>query len=674
MRERIDSDTAYKACAVSRTLFGFTTDPEIALWENSSRILGQVPVNQYFSQPKTLAFHNLCMANTALPPGVATTLGLGLKYCIESPKPQSQAVWIQKSLRRFARSIRIHKTVRDRDSADNGGISYIPGLYIASNWNPKRVDRKTESCLAQFEAEINRKLSLLPRRKHYNLSPSQRRCLSQLRQRNDLVIFPTDKNLGPSVTNRTPYIEQALSEHLMNETNYEYIEPALVKSVLEDQMKRFQALYKKYRYSLPTEAERTYFQRAFHPSYLEQTRVPQFYGAFKVHKAGKAKMRPIVSCVNSIPEIVSKWIDYWLKAAVRDTKLASYLRDVEHLLKDLATEFPNGLPPNARLFSMDAVGMYANIDTDHGIEQVAKYLHAHSDSLPSNMPIPFLVEALREVMSNNIIQFGDTFWRQKSGCAMGTSTAVNYSYLYVGSLETFKLLATYQKNFLYYKRFIDDVIGVWLPDPDAPDSWNRFLEDINDFGKLKWTTTGFTNHLVFMDLEIRVMENGRIHTRTYQKELNLYLYIPPGSAHPRNMLRGLVFGRLRAYKLQNSDHSDFVHFASLLGKRLRDRGWPPDILVPIFREAWQRLQNSESTNHHKTPQGSISKKQVFFHLPYHPRGIQRSDIRDAFQHHLAEILDDCRLTIAVSRPKNIGDRVCSTVLPDLPGKNPSDHI
>ena len=86
------------------------------------------------------------------------------------------------------------------------------------------------------------------------------------------------------------------------------------------------------------------------------------------------------------------------------------------------------------------------------------------------MPVGFIVAALDEIMSNNIFQFGDTHWRQKQGCAMGTSTAVNYAYLYIGILEIQTLLKKYGAQLLFFKRFIDDVIGVWLPDPNKPDT------------------------------------------------------------------------------------------------------------------------------------------------------------------------------------------------------------
>jgi hypothetical protein len=49
---------------------------------------------------------------------------------------------------------------------------------------------------------------------------------------------------------------------------------------------------------------------------LNGTRTPKIYGIFKVHKVGTPKMRPVVSCINSIAKIFSQWVDYWLKKIV----------------------------------------------------------------------------------------------------------------------------------------------------------------------------------------------------------------------------------------------------------------------------------------------------------------------------------------------------------------------
>lgn len=674
LTQRAQEDAAYHVRTTARCTFGFVPDTTKDLWQNKILVLGSTRTSEYFSRLKTIAFHNLCEEGLELPSGIRNLLGLGLKFCIESPKPSSQIPLLHRSLDRFTRSLRIQyyiNHVQRPPLHDPESLDYIPGLYIGSTWAPKQADYPLENAISNFRNELEKLTEQFPTTRRFNLRRIQRTCLGELRKRDDLIVFPTDKNLGPSICSRTPYIRQVLSEHLLKAENYENIPNDTIAIQLDTQRSNFVSLYNRYRHTLQTKAELTYFERALTEEYLAGTRVPQFYGTFKVHKGKKPKMRPIVSCVNSIPGIFSKWVDYWLKQVVR-THLPTYLRDVEHLLEDFSKMFPNGLPPNAKLFSLDAVGMYANIDTTHGIAMVSEYLESFPESLPRNIPKDFLIAALAEIMHNNIIQFGDTFWRQKSGCAMGTSAAVNYSYLYIGLLELKVLLHNHGAELLYFKRFIDDIIGIWVIKENHPEPWNAFFRDINNYGKLKWTTDGFQNEIVFMDLHIKVMPNGRIHTTTFQKELNLYLYIPPGSAHPRSMLRGLVFGRLRAYKLHNSDLSDFLHFARLLAERLANRGWDKLTLKKVFREAWQHIQTTNAPRIQAT--NETNKQRLFFHLPYHPRGIQRGTIQSLFKKHFQKVIPECKLTVAVSRPRNIGDRVCHTVLQDKQGDNPSDHL
>lgn len=159
-------------------------------------------------------------------------------------------------------------------------------------------------------------------------------------------------------------------------------------------------------------------------------------------------MRPIVSCINSIPEIFLKWIDHWLKKCT--SKLVpTYIKDSKELIDQLRTEFPNGVPKGAKLFSADAVSMYSNIDTDHGLQIIGQFLEINKDNLPANFPKDMLLAALKEIMTNNIFQFGDTFWKQIRGTAMGTSTAVNYAVLYVAFLENSILLKKHLENIIF---------------------------------------------------------------------------------------------------------------------------------------------------------------------------------------------------------------------------------
>jgi hypothetical protein len=279
---------------------------------------------------------------------------------------------------------------------------------------------------------------------------------------------------------RPQYMQAVISEHLSNPDNYERIPNDQVKSDLDRQRQRFLDIHRQHRHSLPTETEEVCFQRATKDTFLDNTRIPQLYGLCKVHK-GTPAMCSVVSCINSVPEIFSKHADKWLKKLLSDI-LPTFVRDSAHLISELTRNFPHGLPPGAKLFSVNAVGKYSNIDTPHGIEVLTTWLTEFPDDLPEDMPVNFIIDSLTEVMKNNIFQFGDTTWRQLCGCAMGTSTAMNYAYLYVGLLEIRRLLPHFKDHLPFFRRFIDDGFGIWIDLPDNPNAWTNFIRCLNNWG------------------------------------------------------------------------------------------------------------------------------------------------------------------------------------------------
>jgi hypothetical protein len=98
----------------------------------------------------------------------------------------------------------------------------------------------------------------------------------------------------------------------------------------------------------------------------------------------------------------------------------------------------------------------------------------------------------------------------------GTSTAVNYAYLYVGLLEIRRLLPHLKDHLPFFRRFIDDGFGIWIDLPNRPNAWKNFMHCLNNWGTLKWTCDRHTNSLVFLDLEISITRYNRLHFATYQ--------------------------------------------------------------------------------------------------------------------------------------------------------------
>jgi hypothetical protein len=122
---------------------------------------------------------------------------------------------------------------------------------------------------------------------------------------------------------------------------------------------------------------------------------------------------------------------------------------------------------------------------------------------------------------------------------------------------------------------------------------------MNNFGALTWKVQELSKSVNFLDVTITIGEDRCIVTKTYEKSMNLYLYIPPASAHPPGVLKSIVCGNLRWYWLQNSSRSDFITTAKHFANRLIARGHSAASIGMIFMEAAALLDTIK--RHGKTP-------------------------------------------------------------------------
>lgn len=189
---------------------------------------------------------------------------------------------------------------------------------------------------------------------------------------------------------------------------------------------------------------------------------------------------------------------------------------------------------------------------------------------------------------------------------------------------------------------------------------------------LEWTATKPSLSIDFLDLTITIEENGNINTKTFQKSLNLYLYIPPNSAHPPGALKGLIYGNIQKFWNQNTNKEDFRNLTKKFYKHLCNRGHNATKIKSIFIDAANHLKNQLKITC-KDEQKSQTNK-IYLHVPYHPQQVNRQQLQEHFKSSCKDILnqsinnDDTttsrttHMNIAYSRPKNIRDLICRTKL------------
>ena len=559
---------------------------------------------------------------------------------------------------------------------------YIPQLYKKDPlYRAPLASAKIEHHLSLFETHLKQAVDSIPKTKKYNLSHEQRQIIYTLQNNPNFIIMPSDKNLGPAIMNRPDYIKQALTEHLLTDA-YQNLKTEDAHEKTKHTRNLLKSLYRKNK-TILSKPEQLFFERSF----MSQHRLPMFYLIPKVHKT-PLKFRPVVSCVNSFNAIFSTWLDHQMKKLL--PLIPSYLRDSNQLLDEIK-QLPH-LPPNARLFTADATAMYTNITTSTAIEAFESLFNDNSDQIPSNFPRTFFLQVLEIIMNRNIFAFDNTFWLQLHGTAMGTPAACLYATISFGIHEKLKILPRFKQNLLYFKRYIDDIFGIWLPIPNTNDDteWNNFKNELNNWGNLKWVVNDRSTTANFLDLTLTI-ENHQITTKTFQKDMNLHLYIPQNSAHPTSCLKGLIVGTFLRFRKQNNDQ-DFSKLIFNFANHLYARGHSLDSIKFHFLRAANLLDNkhlltrkpnnetTENENNQKEKENdpiiaTIKNRPLYLHWQHHPNGIEKQQLRTIFNNTLRDHIPFTkRMIIATSRPKNLRDTLTRTVLQQPQSQQASDYL
>ena len=171
---------------------------------------------------------------------------------------------------------------------------------------------------------------------------------------------------------------------------------------------------------------------------------------------------------------------------------------------------------------------------------------------------------------------------------------------------------------------------------------------------------------------ILTIKNRRIETQLYEKVLNLYLYISPFSAHSPGVLSGLIIGNILRIHHLCSDDNTRKNFYEKFFLRLRSRGYLPSQLLPLFNRGInlartkpmpstrnKRLAKQRALQLQAVRNRTTLNKTAILHIPYHPKDpiswqIQRL-FRSLFLANSNSFAGFERLTIAYSRPKNLGE-------------------
>ena len=115
--------------------------------------------------------------------------------------------------------------------------------------------------------------------------------------------------------------------------------------------------------------------------------------------------------------------------------------------------------------------MYTNIRTGPDLHRIQRF--ALDNKKHFDIPPTVLMDALRLLMTNNVLQFGDTYRLQKVGTSIGAPPAPPWTTIFFGIHEE-TVLAQFGDMIQLYRRFIENVLGIWLVNADPAEDHRKW--------------------------------------------------------------------------------------------------------------------------------------------------------------------------------------------------------
>jgi hypothetical protein len=440
---------------------------------------------------------------------------------------------------------------------------------------------------------------------------------------NNLLIIPSDKNLGLTLTDKSWYLEQGRIL-LSNPNHYQVINISIDNNFLKTLILPLEGLGKIHRQprKLQSELWKIYRQLKININ-NGQYSVPTMYLLPKIHKDPPTS-RPIVPSYPWITHTVSQFCDRELQKFFKF--FPQELKDTPSLLRKINDFNETGHLIPLYLVAFDVINMYGNIDYNEAAGQMRFYF---TNKLANDAPLlaefRLLLDLTIWVNKNCYLRFSDLIYQQVSGIAMGTPVAPTFARLFACVVETLsfdnhkKLLEPFsflvvpdlynkkvKKNRLCFRkielnllllRYVDDGFCVVAITKNDLKHKYKLVNFKKDFDYNLFNSTQIQNYLhaiysichslrITIDigqsvpiLDITVSIQGTsLQTTSFDKPINKHLYTDPSSYYPDRYIYNWINGENQRLIRNNSDISSFENAQSAFIEHLLHRNYPKNII------------------------------------------------------------------------------------------------
>ena len=395
------------------------------------------------------------------------------------------------------------------------------------------------------------------------------------------------------------------------------------------------------------------------PEYRPES--PYAYPLFKVHKLSAAdidakKIPPnrLVHASKFGPLYrMEKWRSPFLTTISKEFYKEEFILDTSDLISNLenlnaSQSLQN---ENVNLFTLDVEGLYPSIQPELALQAIREVLSADKtiDKNTKNA-IAHFIELSFE---NAYISYKNECFKSKIGIPTGGSLSRQIADIFLHWIMFIKMtpkLNTHQA-IQFWKRFIDDCIGIWR---GTKRSFDNFVAQLNaetmKYGiKFPIKEIQFGKSVHFIDLRVYLDNNNIIHYQGYSKPTDSKRYLNPSSFHPRSVFNAIPFSQMLRTLRNNSKQETATNELELRMEQFKNSGYQIEELNKLKEKAINKKSD--------TPVNESQSDTLVFPVHFFDGISKFKEVLHSLDNEIQTLIGDTCIVFAMKKGSSIGNTV-----------------
>ena len=392
-----------------------------------------------------------------------------------------------------------------------------------------------------------------------------------------------------------------------------------------------------------------------------QAKDPHVEPLFKLHKLTENEindkkippLRLVSSARNGPLYRLEKWISPHLTTLSQEYLGDEYVRDTPDLTNHLESLNYDVKCDDYNLFTLDVVQLYPSINPHlcrDAIDDALRTSQKTSDNMKTT-----LSKMSDLILSNSYVHYDNEDHQIDKGIATGGCTSRQKADIFMKWLfsnHVNPLLPYWDELIKLWKRFIDDILGLWKG-PES--SFRKFILDLNEltqpFG-IKFDGEQFGKEVTFLDINVYFDENNKLQHKLHIKPTDSRRYLNTNSYHDPAVFKSVPLSQIIRVSNRNSVPKNRAEDIEQLKNDLMKSGYTPKQCQLAEHKANLKLNSNTAQQTNKGPAIILSTK--YFSATKQLRSLLHNITED-----LRTVTGENQLRpiLANKRGPNIGDKI-----------------